>query len=126
MKLKKLKFVILAGVVMALVAFSRPAEKYFEIAKSLDIFTTLFKEVNAYYVDEVDPRKLVDKGISSMLESLDPYTHYIPEEELEAFSIQTTGQYAGIGALIGQVNKKTVVTHPYFGFAAFRNGVKVG
>jgi carboxyl-terminal processing protease len=109
-----------------LVAFAPPAEKYFEIAKSLDIFTTLFKEVNAYYVDEVDPKKLVDTGISSMLESLDPYTHYIPEEDLEAFSIQTTGQYAGIGALIGQINKKTVVTHPYAGFAAYRAGVRVG
>jgi len=126
MRLSKLKFAILGGTVLLFVAFSRPAEKYFEIAKSLDIFTTLFKEVNAYYVDEVDPRKLVDKGISSMLESLDPYTHYIPEEDLEAFSIQTTGQYAGIGALIGQVNKKTVVTHPYFGFAAYRQGVRVG
>lgn len=126
MSLRTLKVAILAGTVLTLVAFSRPAEKYFEIAKSLDIFTTLFKEVNAYYVDEVDPGKLVDKGISSMLESLDPYTHYIPEEELEAFSIQTTGQYAGIGALIGQVNKKTVVTHPYFGFAAYRQGIRVG
>lgn len=126
MRMRKLKFVILSGAVVALLAFSRPAEKYFEIAKSLDIFTTLFKEVNAYYVDEVEPRKLVDKGINSMLESLDPYTHYIPEEDLEAFSIQTTGQYAGIGALIGQINKKTVVTHPYFGFAAYRQGVRVG
>jgi carboxyl-terminal processing protease len=126
MRLSKLKFVALGAGILLVFAFTRPAEKYFEIAKSLDIFTTLFKEVNAYYVDEVDPRKLVDKGINSMLESLDPYTHYIPEEELEAFSIQTTGQYAGIGALIGQVNKKTVVTHPYFGFAAHRNGVRVG
>jgi carboxyl-terminal processing protease len=58
MRFTKLKIVILAGTVLALVSFSRPAEKYFEIAKSLDIFTTLFTEVNAYYVDEVDPRKL--------------------------------------------------------------------
>src|SRR5436189_1331348 len=83
----------------------RPAEKYFEIAKSLDIFSTLFKEVNTYYVDEVDPKKLIDKGIYEMLNTLDPYTDYIPEEDGESFSIQTTGQYAGIGALIGVVNK---------------------
>ncbi len=108
------------------VAFVTPAERYFEIAKSLDIFSTLFKEVNAYYVDDVDPKKLVDKGIKGMLESLDPYTDYIPEEEQEAFSIQTTGQYAGMGALIGVVNKKTVITHPYLGFPAQLAGLWVG
>jgi carboxyl-terminal processing protease len=61
-----------------------------------------------------------------MLESLDPYTDYIPEENLEAFSIQTTGQYAGIGALIGMVNKKTVITEPYEGFPAHKAGIRVG
>src|SRR5688572_19111341 len=97
----------------AVVAARKPAEKYFDIAKSLDIFATLFKEVNAYYVDDVDPQKLVRKGIDAMLQSLDPYTDYIPEDEIESFRITTTGQYGGIGALIGVVNKKTVVTHPY-------------
>ncbi len=122
--LKRSLFVLV--IAAALFAFANPAEKYFEIAKSLDIFSTLFKEVNAYYVDDVDPQKLIDKGIDEMLESLDPYTVYIPENESEAFSIQTTGQYAGIGALIGIVNSKTVVTHPYHGFPAYRAGVKVG
>jgi carboxyl-terminal processing protease len=107
-------------------AFRGPGERYFEIAKNLDIFTTLFKEVNLYYVDEVDPKKLIGTGIEGMLETLDPYTTYIPEEELEAFSIQTTGEYAGIGALIGIVNKKTVVTNPYVGFPAQRAGIRVG
>src|SRR6267154_3313004 len=109
-----------------LLAFAGLGERYFDIAKSLDIFATLFKEVNAYYVDEVDPRKLIHTGINGMLESLDPYTDYIPEENLEAFSIQTTGQYAGIGAVIGVVNKKTVVTEPYEGFPAFKAGIRVG
>src|SRR5690349_18305179 len=104
----------------------RPVEKYFEIAKSLDIFSTLFKEVNIYYVDEVDPKKLIDKSISEMLNTLDPYTDYIPEESAETFSILTTGQYAGIGALIGQVNKKTVVRQTYIGFPAHTAGIKVG
>ncbi|MEQ8424135.1 MAG: S41 family peptidase, partial [Cyclobacteriaceae bacterium] len=107
-------------------SFSAPAEKYFDIAKSLDIFATLFKEVNAYYVDEVDPKDLVDKGINGMLESLDPYTDYISEENLEDFSIQTTGQYAGIGALIGVINNKTMITNPYEGFPANKAGLKVG
>lgn len=108
------------------IAFRKPAEKYFDIAKSLDIFATLFKEVNAYYVDEVDPKKLIGSGIEGMLESLDPYADYIPEDELESFQITTTGQYGGIGALIGVVNNRTIVTHPYKNFPAFKAGLKVG
>lgn len=107
-------------------AFTKPAERYFEIAKSLDIFATLFKEVNAYYVDDVEPKKLIRSGIDNMLQSLDPYTNYIPEEELENFRVLTTGQYAGIGALLNVVNGKTVISHPYKGFPANEAGVHVG
>lgn len=124
--MKRLKFLSVSLVVLAIVAFTVPSEKYFDIAKSLDIFATLFKEVNAYYVDDVNPKKLVETGITGMLDQLDPYTDYIPEEDLEAFSIQTTGQYAGVGALIGIVNKKTVITNPYIGFPAQRAGLRVG
>ena len=124
---KRVRWVMAILVVAYLLfAFREPTEKYFEIAKSLDIFATLFKEVNAYYVDEVDPKKLVREGIDGMLETLDPYTDYIPEDELEAFRITTTGQYAGIGALIGIVNDKAVITHPYKGFPAQKAGIKVG
>lgn len=108
------------------VALREPAEKYFDIAKSLDIFATLFKEVNAYYVDEVAPEKLIRQGIEGMLQSLDPYTDYIPEDELETFQISTTGQYGGIGAVIGVINDKTVVTHPYRNFPAYKSGLRVG
>ncbi|MCE2895531.1 MAG: S41 family peptidase [Flammeovirgaceae bacterium] len=117
---------LLLTALVGIFAFRAPAEKYFDIAKSLDIFATLFKEVNTYYVDEVDPKKLIETGINGMLEQLDPYTDYISEENREAFSIQTTGQYAGVGALIGIVNKKTVITNPYPGFPAHRAGLKVG
>ena len=116
----------IAFVAVALFGFYMPGEKYFEIVKSLDIFSTLFKEVNAYYVDEIDPKKLTETGIQGMLESLDPYTDYIAEENEEAYSIQTTGQYAGIGALIGVVNKKVVVTNPYEGYPAQKAGIRVG
>ncbi|MEJ7643459.1 MAG: S41 family peptidase [Chryseolinea sp.] len=117
---------VITVALIAVVAFKRPAEKYFDIVKSLDIFATLFKEVNAYYVDEVDPEKLIGKGIDGMLESLDPYTDYISEGEIETFRISTTGQYAGIGALIGLINKKVIITQPYRDFPAFRAGVRVG
>ncbi|HEY5691000.1 MAG TPA: S41 family peptidase [Cyclobacteriaceae bacterium] len=122
------KYIASAVLVAAIAAFSytTPVERYFDIAKSLDIFATLFKEVNAFYVDEIDPESLVNEGIGGMLESLDPYTTYIPEESLEEFSIQTTGQYAGIGALIGIINKKAVITNPYEGFPANKAGLKVG
>lgn len=127
MKLRR-RFLAFAIVIAIAVGFSftTPSEKYFDIAKSLDIFATLFKEVNAYYVDEIDPKDLVDKGISGMLESLDPYTDYIAEEDAEDFSIQTTGQYAGIGALIGNINNKIVITNPYLGFPANKAGLRVG
>jgi carboxyl-terminal processing protease len=118
--------VVLSIAIITIVAFRKPVEKYFDIAKSLDIFATLFKEVNAYYVDEVDPQKLIRHGIEGMLESLDPYTDYIPEDELETFQITTTGQYGGIGALIGIINKKILVTHPYKNFPAYKSGMKVG
>jgi carboxyl-terminal processing protease len=117
---------ILPLLVVTAFAFRSPAEKYFEVAKSLDIFATLFKEVNAYYVDEVEPQKLIRKGIDGMLESLDPYTDYISEDEMESFRITTTGQYGGVGALIGVVNKRTVVTHPYKDFPAQKIGIRVG
>src|SRR5690606_29561719 len=117
---------VLALLVIAAFAFRGPGERYFEVAKSLDIFATLFKEVNAYYVDEVEPEKLVRKGIDAMLASLDPYTDYISEDEIEAFRISTTGQYGGVGAMIGIVNSKVVITHPYRGFPAFRSGLRVG
>lgn len=125
---KKFKYYIMLVLVLALLLASKkiPGDNYFEIAKNLDIFATLFKEINTYYVDEIDPGKLIRKGIDGMLGSLDPYTDYIAEEELEGFRISTTGQYAGIGALIGNVNNKTVITHPYKNFPAYKAGLRVG
>lgn len=117
--------VITLVLVTFLVAF-KPGERYFEIAKNLDIFATLFKEVNTFYVDEIEPDELIRVGIDSMLSSLDPYTNYIPEEDLESFRTMTTGQYAGIGALIGKLNGKTIITMPYEGFPAEKGGLKIG
>ncbi|MBP9084417.1 MAG: peptidase S41, partial [Bacteroidia bacterium] len=84
-------------------------DDYFEISRNMDIFATLFRELNIYYVDEVKPGDLMKKGIDSMLESLDPYTNYIPESEVEDYRFMTTGQYGGIGALIGQKGDNVVI-----------------
>lgn len=108
------------------VALKSPDNKYFEIARNLDIFATLFKEVNAYYVDEIDPEELISTGIHAMLASLDPYTSYIPEEQLEDYRTMTTGLYGGIGATIGTINDRTVVTMLYGGYGADKAGMKIG
>ena len=107
-------------------AFNNPSEKYFEITKNLDIFATLYKEVNTYYVEDVDPNQLIKTGIDAMLESLDPYTNYIPEDDIEDYRTMTTGQYGGIGALIGTRNGKNMIIMPYEGFPAHNAGLKIG
>ena len=126
MKYKFLKLVAFSSFILVIVAANYPQDKYFEIAKNLDIFATLFKEVNKYYVDEVDPTELVNVGIYSMLSKLDPYTNYIPEEQVEDYRTLTTGEYGGIGAVIGIKNNKVVVVMPNEGYAADKAGISVG
>lgn len=113
-------------ILFVLFAYTSPGERYFEIAKNLDIFATLFKEVNAYYVDEVNPNTFIKSGIDAMLATLDPYTNYIPEDDIENYRTMTTNQYGGIGALIGRSNNKNLVIMPYEGFPAFEAGLKIG
>ncbi|MBO3270291.1 S41 family peptidase [Hymenobacter defluvii] len=112
---------------LSLVAFRAPDnERYFEIAKNLDIFATLFKEVNTYYVDEITPSKVVKTGIDAMLKSLDPYTNYIPEDDIEDFRTMVSGQYGGIGAIVAKRNGKTVVQAAYEGYPAQKAGLLPG
>ena len=101
-------------------------QRNFEIVKNLDIFYTLFRELNSSYVDETNPEKLIETGIDAMLESLDPYTTYIPESEMEDFRFMTTGEYAGIGALITKRGEYVVISEPYEGFPAQEAGLKAG
>ncbi|MEE4197654.1 MAG: S41 family peptidase [Bacteroidales bacterium] len=98
----------------------------FKIAKSMDIFYSLFRDVNVYYVDETNPEKMVETGIHAMLEELDPYTVYIPEKDMDEFNFMTTGQYGGIGALIRSTGEFPVVAKPYQGFPADKTGLKAG
>lgn len=98
----------------------------FEIAKNLDIFATLYKELNTNYVDELKPGELMKTAIDAMLESLDPYTTYISESELEDYKLMTTGQYGGIGALIHKNGDNVVISDPYEGFPAQKNDLRSG
>tara|TARA_B100000242_G_scaffold271274_1_gene223383 strand:- start:4337 stop:5995 length:1659 start_codon:yes stop_codon:yes gene_type:complete len=99
---------------------------YFEVSKNLDIFTSLFREVNIYYVDETKPGEMIEKAINSMLEDLDPYTTYIPESDIEDFRFQTTGQYGGIGAMIRKKSDYVIIAEPYKGFPADKAGLRAG
>ena len=98
----------------------------FEISQNLDIFNALYKELDMFYVDTVNPEKEIRNGIDAMLGNLDPYTTYIPESEMEDLKFLTTGEYAGIGALIGQKDGRTVITEIYEGMPAYKNGLKAG
>lgn len=105
--------------------FSRD-ERNFEISKNLNIYYTLFRELNLFYVDEIDPGDLVKKSMDAMLTTLDPYTTYISESEIEDFKLMTTGEYAGIGSLISKHKDEVIIAEPYEGFPAFKAGLKAG
>lgn len=125
--ISKFKLLIIAVVISgyALVSYSF-VDNFFEVSKNLDIFATLFRELNIYYVDETNPGDLMKKGIDDMLESLDPYTNFIPESEIEDYRYMTTGQYGGIGALVRQVGDYVVISEPYEGFPAQKADLRAG
>lgn len=129
MRYKKRKIGILAGLLLVLIlvftGLTRD-EKLFQIDKNLDVYYSLIRELNLFYVDEIDPDKLVKTSIDQMLESLDPYTTYIPESEMEDFRFMTTGEYAGIGALISKHDSAVIIAEPYEGFPAQKSGLKAG
>ncbi|WP_059026841.1 S41 family peptidase [Gabonibacter massiliensis] len=101
-------------------------EKRFEVSKGLNIFATLFRDVNLFYVDEIEPEKLVQTGIDAMLKSLDPYTVYYPESKMDEFKMMTTGAYAGIGSIISMKNDYVVIREPYRNSPADRAGLLPG
>lgn len=109
-----------------IVAFQAKNDRLFAIAKSIDIFASLIRELDTYYVDQIDPEQLLTVGIQAMLEELDPYTEYIPEEESDNFRMLTTGEYAGVGALIGNRGEGNIVIMPYTGFPAQNGGMRIG
>jgi carboxyl-terminal processing protease len=98
----------------------------FRIAKNLDIFYSLFRELNTFYVDTIDPDKLIKTGIDDMLKTLDPYTVYFPSAEADEFAIMTTGKYGGIGSLVRPEDNYVVISEVYKGFPADKAGLKPG
>lgn len=126
------KTLIVLIVLYILTGFTAPVsaqqDSRFEVSKNLDIFNALVKEVEMFYVDTIDVEKTVRRGINAMLAGLDPYTEYIPEEEMEKLQLITTGEYGGMGSIIRgrENNKGVVVAEPYEGMPAAEAGLKAG
>lgn len=121
---KQVLIPILAFVV--LVGASSFKSDFFEIAKQIEIFTTLFKELNMNYVDETNPAELMDSAIKNMLSELDPYTQFLNEQDVESYKINNSGEYSGIGALVRSYENKLVVVETYQNYAADKAGLKAG
>lgn len=123
LKTKVIVPVLAIGLFLSTTAFK---SDFFEIAKQIEIFTTLFKELNMNYVDETNPAELMDAAIKNMLEELDPYTVFLNEQDVEAFKINNAGEYSGIGALVRSYDDRLVIVEPYKGYPADRAGLKAG
>ncbi|MFM2201969.1 MAG: hypothetical protein RL040_1169 [Bacteroidota bacterium] len=114
---------LVAGTVLLSATFS---DEFFEISKNMEIFTSVYKELNIYYVDGTKPGALMKTGIDAMLKSLDPYTVYYPESKIEEAMFMQTGQYGGIGTLVNTIDGKITITEPYEGYAAVKSGLLAG
>ena len=125
--LKKPKTWIASALLIAVLSSATVlTDEYFEISKNLEIFTSLYKELNIYYVDDTKPGTLMKTGIDAMLRSLDPYTVYYPESKIEDAIFMQTGQYGGIGASVGTIDGKITIMETFQGFAAVKAGLKAG
>jgi carboxyl-terminal processing protease len=126
-KIKKRYLILGLLSAVAFWSFTAPQnDKYFEILKNLDIFATMYKEVNANYVDDINPNTFMRVGIDQMLNQLDPYTNFYSEDQIEDARTENTGQYGGIGAQVGLIDDKVMILMPDKGFSAARAGLKRG
>lgn len=124
--MKYIKLVIVILVLTATTAFGQTKKNNFEISKSIDIYNNVLRQLNMYYVDEINPAELNESAIKAMLEGLDPYTVFIPESQIEDVRLMTTGEYGGIGAIIQYFEGKTQISEPYEGFPAAKAGLIPG
>ena len=125
--MKKIQlFVFLVALLLPLGLFAQEKQNNFEIAKSLDIYNSLLRELNLNYVDEINPGELNETAIKAMLDGLDPYTDFIPEADIENAKFMTTGEYGGIGAIIQYDGEFTRISDPYEGWPAQKAGIIAG
>ena len=124
--MKHIKHIFAIVVLCGAMLVPAKAQNDFEIAKNVDIFITVLRELNAKYADEITPGDLTETAINAMLESLDPYTVYYPENKIEDVKMMTAGQYGGIGALIQQRDKQVIISELYEGWPAQKSGLLAG
>ncbi len=103
-----------------------PASRDFKLARNMDIFFSMIREISLFYVDDTEAEKLIENGIAGVLHGLDPYTTYIPESEKENYTSMTTGKYGGIGALIRQIGEFVIIIEPHENFPAQKSGLLAG
>ena len=126
MKIKKLKVLFLLPIALLITSSKKTDPDYFEISKNLKLVASVYEKINNYYVDEILPGRVMKKGIDAMLKSLDPYTVYISEAQIEDFRFTTTGEYGGIGASIKKRNNKTLISELYENSPAQKSGLLPG
>ena len=126
MKIKKLKVLYLLPIALLITSSKKTDPDYFEISKNLKLVASVYEKINNYYVDEILPGRVMKKGIDAMLKSLDPYTVYISEAQIEDFRFATTGEYGGIGASIKKRNNKTLISELYENSPAEKSGLIPG
>ena len=124
-KTVKNKSIIILLITVVLVSFSFQS-KFFEVAKQIEIYTTLFKELNMYYVNEINPAELTTRALKNTLKNLDPYTNYYNEQDVESAKIRREGEYGGIGASVSYSDKDITITRVSKGYAADKAGIKTG
>jgi carboxyl-terminal processing protease len=120
------KSILIGSVVLLSTGFFAFTSDFFEVAKQMEIYTTLFKELNMYYIDEINPAQLTESAINNMLEELDPYTRYYDEQGVEEVKINSSGEYSGIGADSRYYDRKLVISEVFEGYSADSAGIKVG
>jgi carboxyl-terminal processing protease len=125
-KKKKIQGVLLVLVVLGGLAFTVPTNRYFELTKNLEIFTNIYKHLNMYYVDDVDPSKMIKVGIESMLKECDPYTNYFSETQIETFRFMSEGKFNGIGIQVRDIDGIMTISDIYEQSPADKAGLKMG
>jgi carboxyl-terminal processing protease len=124
--LKRFRLLLIVFLVGIIGIAATNTTEYFEISKNLEIFASLYKELNSYYVDDIDPNEFMKEGIDAMLLSLDPYTTYYSEAEIENYRFETTGKYGGIGSLIKKDEDFIIISEPYANYPADKAGLIAG
>lgn len=120
---KKIAILLLTGILFLTYSFQ---SNFFEVAKQIEIYNTLFKELNMYYVDEINPAEFTNKAIKNTLKDLDPYTSFYTEQDVETAKIARAGEYGGIGATINYAKQGIEISEVYKGFSADKAGLKAG